>query len=157
MSNAVNMTQHEFLTFMLGGQLCGVPVIQVNDVLTLQGITRAPLSPPAVEGFMNLRGKIVTAVDVRRCLGEPACEKGGKRMSIVVEDHGEMFSLIIDSIGDVLRLDNSSLDEIPVTLTGKWREVISSIYKLEKQLLVILDISTLLEKARQKPAIRLEA
>lgn len=150
------MYQHEFLTFTLNGQLCGIPVIEVNDVLTPQVITRAPLSPPAVDGFMNLRGKIVTAVDVRRCLDQPPREDGGRKMSIVVEVRGEMFSLIIDSIGDVLRLDNESLDEIPVTLEKNWREVVSAIYKLEGQLLVILDISCLLTRARQKHLSPLE-
>lgn len=145
---SVSPSSHEFLTFMLGGQMCGIPVKQVNDVLVPQRITRAPLSPPAVEGLMNLRGRIVTAVDMRRCLGQGPREDDSRKMNVVVEDNGEMFSLIIDSIGDVLRLDASAQDDIPVTLGAAWREVVTAVYKLETQLLVILDVASLLARTR---------
>lgn len=139
---------HEFLTFNIGEQMFGVPVLQVNDVLAPQRITRAPLAPPAIAGIMNLRGRIVTAIDVRNCLGQPRPDSGETGMGVVIERNSELFSLIIDRVGDVLSLPAASLEDIPPTLDGAWRAVASCIHKLENELLVILDTDRLLEAAK---------
>ena len=138
----------EFLTFHLADQLFGVSVLQVNDVLGYQKITRMPLSPPSISGVMNLRGRIVTAIDVRCCLGQKPRETETSTMSVVIEENGELFSLIIDSVRDVLPITRGSLEPVPATLDSDWQSVASSIYKLEDELLVILDVQQLLEMAR---------
>jgi len=135
----------EFLTFVLADQMFGVSVMQVNDVLAPQKITRTPLAPSSVAGIMNLRGRIVTAIDVRDCLGQEPRQSNNPGMSVVIERNNELFSLIIDSVGDVLSLAHDSLEDVPPTLDDAWRQVASNIHKLEDRLLVILDTERLLE------------
>ncbi len=140
----------QLLTFMLAGQLFGVPVLQVNDVLGPQKITKTPLAPPAVAGIMNLRGRIVTSIDVRNCLGQAPREAGQANMSVVVDQDGELFSLMIDSVGDVLALSQSTFENVPATLDASWRSVSSGIHKLQDKILVVLDVRQLLSLASGK-------
>ena len=137
----------EFLTIMLGGQMFGIPILQVQDVLGPQRITRIPLAPPAIAGSLNLRGRIVTAIDVRACLSMPPLERapGSQEMSVVVESHGELYSLIIDKVGDVLSVASSDFEKSPATLDPQWRSVCMGIYRLKDSLLVILDVPRLLQ------------
>ena len=96
-------TEHarDFLTITIANQLFGIPVLQVQDVLGSQKVTKIPLAPPEIAGALNLRGRIVTALDVRQKLGLEPRAKGEKNMSVVVEFHNELFSLVIDKVGDV--------------------------------------------------------
>jgi purine-binding chemotaxis protein CheW len=148
---------NEFLTFNLADQIFGVSVLQVNDVLGPQRITRMPLAPPAISGVMNLRGRIVTAVDVRRCLGQKARDEGATSMSVVVEENGELFSLIIDSVRDVLSISQEQMESIPATLDPAWQSVASSIHKLEDRLVVILDVRQLLQMTKTNTVTQGEA
>ena len=137
---------NDYLTFQLADQSFGLSVLQVNDVLGPQKMTRAPLAPSAVAGVMNLRGRIVTAINVRRCLGLPPLTES-QGMSIVIEHGTELFNLMIDQVGDVLALDPARLEKVPITIDPAWRSVASHIYKTDAGLLVILDIAQLLEAA----------
>ncbi len=145
-------SSQQLLTFTLAEQLFGVPVLQVNDVLGPQKITKTPLSSSAIAGIMNLRGRIVTAVDVRSCLHQPVRCDDEKSMSVVVEQKGELFSLMIDAVGDVLTLSQDSFEPPPETLDAAWRGVAAGIHKLQDKILVILDVGQLLHTAsnRQK-------
>jgi purine-binding chemotaxis protein CheW len=115
---------NDFVTMTVHGQMFGIPVLGVQDVLRSPSITRIPLAPAEVAGALNLRGRIVTAIDVRKRLRLPVREGDSKGMSIVVDHAGELYSLIIDSV---------------------WREVSAGVYRLEKQLLVVLDVNRLLD------------
>jgi len=137
--------RQEYVTVRLGGQLLGIPVLAVHDVLKSQQITRIPLAPPWVAGVLNLRGRIVTAIDLRHRLGLGARSDGGTDMSVVVECRGEPYSLQIDSVGEVLDLAEMTMEKNPVTLDQCWREVSLGIFRLEDELLVILDIDKLLD------------
>jgi purine-binding chemotaxis protein CheW len=134
----------DFVTVRLAGQTLGIPVLGVHDVLNPQKITRIPLAPEWVSGVLNLRGKIVTAIDLRRRLGLPPLEEGKQSMSVVVEYNEEPYSLQIDSVGEVLSLDDQDFERNPVTLDPHWREVSRGIYRLESELLPILDVEKLL-------------
>lgn len=134
----------EFLTIYIADQLFGIPVLQVQDALGEQRITKIPLAPAAVAGALNLRGRIVTAINVRTCLSLPKDSTKNTGMSVVVEHEGELYSLMIDSIGDVLSLKSSQYERNPATLDPLWREISQGIYRLEKELLVVLDIPKLL-------------
>ena len=135
----------DFLTIYINGQMFGIPILQVQDVLGQQKVTKIPLSPPQVLGALNLRGRIVTAVDVRTCLGLPEPSAGeSKRMSVVVENDHELYSLIIDNVGDVLSLYEEDYENTPATLNPAWRSVSLGIYRLSGQLLIILDVPKLL-------------
>lgn len=151
--NTVSMLEpnsKQLLTFTLANQLFGVPVLQVNDVLGPQQITHTPLAPPAIAGVMNLRGRIVTAIDVRCCLNQAQRGEQEKNMSVVVDHNGELFSLMIDSVGDVLHLSEETYENTPATLDPAWRSVSSGIHKLKDKILVILDVKQLLTMAGGK-------
>lgn len=137
-----NSTQ-EYVTVRLAGQLLGIPVLTVHDVLGAQQITRIPLAPRWVAGVLNLRGRIVTAINLRERLGLDLREDAEKDMSVVVEHDEESYSLQIDNVGEVLTLNDADMEKNPVTLDPRWREVSRGIYRLETELLVIIDVDKL--------------
>jgi purine-binding chemotaxis protein CheW len=135
----------EFVTVRLAGQLLGIPVLLVHDVLKPQRITSVPCSPNWIAGVLNLRGRIVTAIDLRRRLGLPDREPNDKVMSIVIDRQGEPYSLLIDNVGEVLALPVSAFERNPVTLDARWREVADGVYRLDQELLIVLDVNRLLD------------
>ncbi len=137
----------DFLTLWLGEQIFGIPILQVQDVLGEQHVTKIPLAPRAIAGSLNLRGRIVTAIDMRACLGMESLETvGDKVMSVVVENGGELYSLMIDKVGDVLSLSQNDFEKMPSMLDERWRDVSMGIYRLDGKLLVVLDVPKLLEE-----------
>src|SRR5271168_3504610 len=142
----------DFVSIVIGGQLFGIPVLQVQDVLGPQRITRIPLAPPEVAGSLNLRGRIVTAIDVRLCLGLEKRSADQPGMSVVVDHGTEFYSLIVDNVGEVLTLPAASMERNPATLDPRWREISNGIYRLDEQLLVVLDADRLLDFARTEAA-----
>lgn len=142
----------DFVTMSIDNQLFGIPVLQVQDVLGPQRITPIPLAPDEVAGSLNLRGRIVTAIDVRCRLGLPPCEQENQRMSIAVEFCNELYSLIVDEVGEVLSLPDDMFERNPPTLDNRWREVSTGVYRLEDRLLVIVDVSRLLNFVRVEAA-----
>ena len=136
----------DFVTMFIQGQMFGIPVLMVQDVLGPQKITRIPLAPPEVAGSLNLRGRIVTAIDVRLRLQLPKrSDTDGQGMSVVVEMRGELYSLRVDSVGEVLSLAAAKFESNPPTLDPLWRDFSTGIYRLESTLLVILDVPKLLD------------
>lgn len=148
----------EFLTMTIGAQMFGIPVLQVQDVLREQSVTRIPLAPAEISGALNLRGRIVTAINMRQRLGmdvgvnatistvkdQNNAQSHIRNMSIVVEQNNELYSLVIDRVGDVITLDQERFEAVPATLDPLWREISSAVVRLEEQLLIILDVSRLL-------------
>lgn len=138
----------EFVTMRVAGQLFGIDVAVVQDVLRGLKVTRIPLAPKEVAGSLNLRGRIVTAIDVRECLDlPPATGPAVPReqvMSVVVEHRNEFFSLVVDAIGEVVSLPLGQIEKSPANLVGRWKEVATGVYKMQGELLVILDVSKLL-------------
>jgi len=142
----------DFVTMTIENQLFGIPVLMVQDVLGPQQLRRVPLAPPEVAGALNLRGRIVTAIDVRRRLGlsnRPAENMG---MSIVVDHGGELYSLIVDAVGEVLTLPADSFENVPATLDAAWKNVTKGVHRLENKLLLVLDVSRLLDFAARAAA-----
>src|SRR5712691_9403147 len=145
----------DIVSVVIGDQLFGIPVLQVRDVLASQRITRIPLAPAEVAGSLNLRGRIVTAIDVRIRLSLPrrSDEQAGKpRMSVVVDHGGELYSLMVDSVGEVLSLSESSFERNPATLDARWRDVSAGIYRLDGALLIALDVARLLDMSSRSEA-----
>ncbi|MFC7333251.1 chemotaxis protein CheW [Rhodocista pekingensis] len=147
LAEAAIATHEDFVTATIADQLFGIPVLQVQDVLGPQRITRIPLSPPEVAGSLNLRGRIVTAVDVRLRLGLPPRGKEHPGMSIVVDHRGELYSLMVDHVGEVLSLSSTDFERHPATMDQRWRDISTGIYRLKETLLVVLDVSRLLNFA----------
>ncbi|HEY8353042.1 MAG TPA: chemotaxis protein CheW [Sphingomonadales bacterium] len=135
----------DFVTVRLAGQLMGIPVMAVHDVLASHKITPIPLAPHAVAGVLNLRGRIVTAIDLRARLGLPPRAANEPHMSIVVDHGGEPYSLLIDSVGEVLSLSGANFERNPVTLDPRWQEVSSGIYRLDGELMVVVDVERLID------------
>ena len=142
---AMEAGRSDFVTVRVGGQLLGLPVLAVHDVMNAQKITPVPAAPSFVAGVLNLRGRIVTAIDLRNRLGLPGRAEGEKSMSVVVEHRGEPYSLLIDSVGEVLSLENEQLEKNPVTLSPRWREISVGIYRLDDELLTVIDVKKLLD------------
>ena len=140
----VDDEDRQFVTLTVADQLCGVPVLGVRDILGEQAITRIPLAPPEVAGSLNLRGRIVTAIDLRHRLGLPPAPDGAKRMSVVAEQGGELYALLVDQVSEVMNVKASAFERNPPTLAPIWERFSTGIYRLEDQLLVVLDIAKLL-------------
>ena len=141
----------DFVTFTIAKQLFGIPVLKVQDVLSSHNITRIPLAPPEIAGSLRLPGRIVTALDVRLRLGLPARDREAS-MSIVAEHEGELYSLMVDSVGEVLALKGSAWERNPPTLDPKFRDYSLGIYRLDDRLLVVLDVNRLLDYDRVQAA-----
>jgi purine-binding chemotaxis protein CheW len=134
----------EFVTVTLDGQLFGIPVLTVQDVLGPQQIAAIPIAPSEVAGSLNLRGRIVTAIDPRVHLGLAKRNGAGAGMSVVVEHNGDLYSLLIDAVGEVLNLPANRYQHNPATLDSRWRDVSAGIYRLDDRLMVVLDVARLL-------------
>jgi purine-binding chemotaxis protein CheW len=135
----------EYITAMIGGQLFGLPILRVQDVFMPERLTRVPLAPPDIAGVLNLRGRIVTLIDMRCRLGLPAREDAGPPMAIGVEMRGESYGLLIDSVGEVLKLDDSAREPNPINLDPRLARMSAGIFRLEGQLLMVVDIDRVLD------------
>jgi len=142
--NEASQAERAFVTLTVADQLCGVPVLAVRDVLGPQTITRIPLAPPEIAGSLNLRGRIVTAIDLRRRLQLPAAVPGTPQMSVVAEQGGELYALLVDQVSEVLSLPASAFERNPPTLEPAWAAFSAGIYRLQDRLLVVLDVARLL-------------
>ena len=129
----------QFCTFYLKELFFGIEVLRVQEVIRYQEMTHVPLAPGMIEGLINLRGQIVTAVDLRRRLELPPRTNGELPMNVVVRTDDGAVSLLVDEIGDVLEITDDAFERPPETLTGVARELIQGVYKLKDRLLLILD------------------
>ena len=141
-----------FVTLSLAGQLCGIPVQSVRDVLAMHGITRIPLAPPEIAGSLNLRGRIVTAVDLRRRLLLPPADAQARRMAVVVEHGIELYALLVDEVCEVIGLGDDKFERNPPTLTGVWAEHCTGVFRLSGRLMAVLDVASLLALGAQREA-----
>ncbi|MEQ8664378.1 MAG: chemotaxis protein CheW [Rhodospirillales bacterium] len=134
----------DFVTFEIEDQLFGIPVLKIQDILKPEKIASVPLAPPEIRGSINLRGRIVTVIDVRVRLGlKPG--NADESMGVTVEHHHDLYTLLVDKIGDVISLASSAFDKAPDTLDPKWRQFAVSVVRLEKRLMVVLDVERMLE------------
>lgn len=133
-----------FVTMTVRGQLCGIPVLKVRDIIVTEALTRIPLAPPEISGSMNLRGRIITAIDLRRRLNLAPREDGLAGMSVVVEHQGELYSLIVDTVREVIALDDNLMEPNPPTMAAGWRELSNGIFRMAGELLVVLNTDRVL-------------
>ena len=132
------------VTMRVDQQLFGVPVQHVRDVLREQKMTQIPLSPPEISGSINLRGRIVTVINVRARLKLEEKSDDQAQMFVVVEQHNELYSLMVDSVGDVMNILHNQIEKAPANMASNWREVATGIHRLDGELLVIIDPDVLL-------------
>jgi purine-binding chemotaxis protein CheW len=132
--------------------LFGLPISRVQDVFMPERVTRVPLSSEEIAGVLNLRGRIVTVIDMRARLGLPKAEDGKPPMAVGVDLRGESYGLLIDHIGEVLRLRQESHEENPVNLDPRMAKFAGGVHRLDGQLMVVLDVDRVLE-ILPKPAL----
>jgi len=130
----------EYITVYIEDQLFGLPVLSVQDVFMPQSITHVPLANADIAGVLNLRGRIVTAINMRRRLGLPELDDVHDAMAVGIESNGEFYGLIIDSVGDVIGLDEKTLEANPSNLDPRWAAVADGVHRMDGQLMVILNI-----------------
>ena len=135
----------EFVTAVIGGQLFGLPISRVQDVFMPERVTRVPLSSAEIAGLLNLRGRIVTVIDMRARLGLARADDGKPPMAVGVDLRGESYGLLIDQIGEVLRLPEASREENPVNLDPRMAKFAGGVHRLDGQLMVVLDVDRVLE------------
>jgi purine-binding chemotaxis protein CheW len=135
----------QYATFVVGDLFFGIDVLRVQEVLRYQAMTQVPLSPVVAQGLINLRGQIVTALDMRRRLGLAARRVDELPMNLVVRTEDGPVSLLVDEIGDVLQLDTADFEPPPDNITPEARKLILGVYKLNKRLLLVLDPDQTLE------------
>lgn len=140
-----------FVTLSIAGQLCGLPVTSVRDVLRQQAIAPVALSAPEIAGNLNLRGHIVTAIDLRRRLNLPPAPPGTGNYAVVTEEAGEMYALLADRICDVISPDPLTFEAVPPTLPANWSRYSAGLFRLEDGLMIVLDLPRLLALVPDAP------
>ena len=139
----------EYVTVMISNQLFGLPISVVQDVFMPERMARVPLASAEIAGVLNLRGRIVTAIDMhcRLALGKRATDK--TTMAVGIEFHGESYGLLIDSVGEVLKLAEHTSEPVPVNLDPHLARVAAGVHRLDKQLLVVLDVDRVFESGAE--------
>ena len=148
----------QLVTMHVDGQLFGIPILKVQDIVEPERITPDPLAPGAIAGVLNLRGRIVTVIDMRRVLAARGdFQDGQSLMSVTVDHKGDLYTLLVDAIGDVRSFPASTYEKPPTTLDENLKRVCSGILRLEDALLVVLDVDKILSEetlARTPPSTR---
>lgn len=142
----------QVLAVYLGPELFGIPISHIQEVLATLPLTFVPLAPPAVKGVMNLRGRIVTAIDLRTSLSQmdKAVNPVQANMSVVIEEGGELYSLLVDRVGDVLTVPLAKIEEPPLTMNEAWKRISSGVFPLQDKIMVILKPSALLNPEEEE-------
>src|SRR3954465_3527594 len=143
-----DMASRQFATFEVAGQLFGVEVHTVQEVLSYNEYTPVPLAPPAVGGLFNLRGQVIAAVDLRVQLGMARQELDGPVMNVILRGDGEPVSLLVDRIGEVVDLDDETFEGPPDTLSGPPRELVTGTFKMDGRLMLALDVNQAVDTYR---------
>ena len=143
--NASSENVVEYVTATVGDQFFGLPIARVQDVFAPQRMTLVPLAGPEIAGLINLRGRIVTMIDLRRRLDLKAREDDRRIMAIGVEHKGESYGLLIDEIGEVLKLALGSREDNPINLDERLARVSAGVHRLDGRLMVVLDVERVLD------------
>ena len=137
----------QFCTFSVADLYLAIDVLEVQEVIRYQEMTRVPTAPRVVRGLINLRGQIVTAIDLRRRLDLPPAADGQRPMNVVIRTDDGAVSLLVDEIGDVLEFECHKLEKPPATVPAAVRELVTGIIVLEDRLLLVFDTARLMNFA----------
>ncbi|MBM6580043.1 chemotaxis protein CheW [Microvirga sp. BT689] len=148
----ITSKQMEFVTVTVAGQLLGLPISRVHDVFVVSEMTTVPLAPGEIAGLLNLRGRVVTAVSLRRRLGLNDIYEGSRRMAVGLENQGEAYGLLVDDVGEVLKLDPDEMQPNPVHMDRGWVGLSQGVHQLRNQLLIVLDVDAVLAFETEREA-----
>jgi purine-binding chemotaxis protein CheW len=146
--NGAGANARQLCTFFLEERAFAVPVEEVREVIRYQPMARVPLAPEVVSGLINLRGQIVTAIDLRRRLGIAPRPPGELPVNVIVRTDDMAVSLLVDQIGDVLAVSDEAFESPPESLPEADRQVVSGLYKLPDRLLILLDVEKVVDLSR---------
>jgi purine-binding chemotaxis protein CheW len=135
----------EYVTATIGGQLFGLPIAGVQDVFVPDRLTSVPLAPPEIAGVLNVRGRILTIIDMRRRLELEALEESRRTLVVGIEHKGESYGLLIDRVGEVLKLPARSFEDNPINFDRTLAQVSAGVHRLDGKLMVVLDLDRVLE------------
>jgi purine-binding chemotaxis protein CheW len=144
-ANDIEQATEGYVTVTTGGQLFGLRLERVRDVFVPRGVSKVPLAPPEIAGLLNLRGRIVTAIDLRCRLGLPPRADGGAPVAVGIEERGELYGLIVDRVGDVMWLKPSSYEANPANLDQRWAKACAGVHRLDQGLLVVIDVDKVID------------
>ena len=146
MSNITKMND-QCCTFYVNGCFFGVNVLRVREVIRYQKMTQVPLAPDTIQGLINLRGEIVTAIDLRKMVDPDKSFKpvDTDPMNVVVRVNGEVVSLLVHEIGDVITIDTAHLEEPPNTISESTRKLVDSVYKIKDKLMLVLNVDATIQ------------
>lgn len=142
----------EYVTVMVEEQIFGLPIDRVHDVFIASALTDVPLAPREIVGLLNLRGRVVTAMCLRRRLGLTDCEGGGRNMAVGLEHGGESYGLLVDQVGEVMKLSADTHEPNPVHMDSRWVKLSRGVHRLDEKLLIILDVDAVLSLEVQSQA-----
>lgn len=148
---AINPQDHnenhaaDYVTVVIDGQLFGLPIARVQDVFVPERLTRVPLAPPEVSGILNLRGRVVTAIDMRIRLGMGRRAEDAPVMAVGIEHRGESYGLLVDSVAEVMKLENDAHEASPINIDMRLARVSSGVFRLDGGILVVLDVDRILD------------
>lgn len=145
MTKSIETNQKQFATFTVGNLLFGIPVHEVQEVLRHQNLTPVPLSSPVIKGLLNLRGQIITAIDMRKRLSVPEEVSDQHCMNVIIDSDDQRISLVVDAVGDVLELEPSAFEPLPPTVNAELRNLSKGVYKLADKVLLVLNTQAALE------------
>jgi purine-binding chemotaxis protein CheW len=155
--NTVDSENVQLATFVVGGSFFGIDVLNVQEVLRFQRMTKVPLAPSVIVGLINLRGQIVPGIDMRRRLHLAPRTDEEYPMNLVVRTDDGAVSLLVDEIGDVLELEPSAFEHTPANVAANVRDMIRGVYKLRSRLLLVLDTEKTVDIGWSMPALKAPA
>ncbi|MCO6432496.1 MAG: chemotaxis protein CheW [Deltaproteobacteria bacterium] len=135
-----------YVTFRAGELFFGIDVLQVQEIIRHQSMTPVPLAPAAVKGLINLRGQIIAALDLRSILGAESGISDERTMNVVVRADDETISLLVDSIGDVIQVDERDFENVPETIAPHIRCILHGVFKLKNELMLVLNSGACMER-----------
>ncbi len=142
----------EYVTVMVGEQIFGLPIDRVHDVFIASALTDVPLAPREIVGLLNLRGRVVTAMCLRRRLGLADRAEDGRNMVVGLEHQGESYGLLVDQVGEVMKLTSDTHEPNPVHMDKRWVKLSRGVHRLDDKLLIILDVDAVLSLEVQSQA-----
>jgi len=142
----------EFITVSVAGQLLGLPIGRVHDVFVVSEMTKVPLAQVEIAGLLNLRGRVVTAVSLRSRLGLQDTDRIGRRMAVGLEYQGEAYGLLVDEVGEVLKLNPDEMQPNPVHMDRRWVSLSQGVHQLQGKLMIVLDVDAVLAFATEREA-----
>jgi len=145
-SQVVTSAEEQLVTLTVDNQVFGIPILAVQDIVEPFQITPVPLAPSAVAGVMNLRGRIVNVIDLRHCLGDLSYHEIDNQMGVTIEYHNDLYTLLVDSIGDVIAVEQNLIEKAPATLSESLRRLCQGVIRRKENLLVVLDVEKILDQ-----------